>query len=160
MGELTEKQKRFAHEYLVDLNAAAAARRAGYVENYGRELRGRPEMEEYIGELMGERAKRCEVTADRVMKELCGVAFSSIGDYVAVEEDGGVTRVTVKSTDDIPADKLAAVVGIREGTRGIEVKLADKLRALELLGKHLGMFAGKEEEPTDEPFQVNIRVVK
>lgn len=51
----------------------------------------------------------------------------------------------VKSTDEMPGDKLGAIAGIKEGAYGIEIKLNDKGKALELIGRHLGMFKDKLE---------------
>ena len=53
--------------------------------------------------------------------------------------------VKVKPTNDIPRDKLGAIAGIKEGANGIEIKLNDKEKALELIGRHLGMWNDKVE---------------
>lgn len=140
MAELTEKQKRFVAEYLIDLNATQAAIRAGYSEktaySMGQRLLKNVEIQQAIAEAMQKRADRTEITQDRVLKELAALGFYDIADYAAV--DGG--HAVLKATADIPKEKRAAIVSIKEGQGGLEVKLADKLRALEMIGKHLGMF--------------------
>ena len=159
---LTEKQARFVAEYLVDLNATDAAIRAGYSEKtayaIGFENLRKPEIQEAIRAEMEARAKRTEITQDRVLLELARIAFSDSTDYVrivstpapttVVDEDGeiqqvmrNVQRVELVDTDRIPPDKRAAIAGIKEGKYGIELKLYDKLRALEQIGRHLGMFS-------------------
>jgi phage terminase small subunit len=49
-------------------------------------------------------------------------------------------------TESLTKSQLAAVTEIRETQFGVDIKLADKMRALELLGKHLGMFDGKQAD--------------
>lgn len=109
---LTEKQKRFVAEYLVDLNATQAAIRAGYSEKtaevIGYENLRKPQIAAAVDKAIKEREGRTEITQDKVLKELGKVAFAKAADY----------------TD-------------------AALKYSNKLRALELLGKHLGMFDGK-----------------
>ena len=78
----------------------------------------------------------------RVLDELCCIAFSRATDYVEIR-DG---KAVVKDTEGLEDAAARAVVSIREGTKGVEVKLGDKLRALELLGRCLGAF-DKESDP-------------
>lgn len=64
-------------------------------------------------------------------------------DFVTIEGRGSGAEVKVKSTADMPRDKLGAIAGIKEGANGIEIKLNDKGKALELIGRHLGMWNDK-----------------
>ena len=158
---LTEKQARFVEEYLVDLNATEAAKRSGYSDKtayaIGFENLKKPEIQEAIQVAMNARAERTEINQDRVLLELARIAFADSTDYVrivstpypttVVDEDGevqqviqNVQRVELIDTKRIPPDKRAAISGIKEGKHGIELKLYDKLRALELIGRHLGMY--------------------
>lgn len=104
MPKLTEKQKRFCEEYLIDLNATQAALRAGYSKrtaySIGDENLKKPEIQNYLSELMKKRSERTGIKADDVINELKSVAFTE-------------TNITGK----------------------------EKVKALELLGKHLGLFA-------------------
>lgn len=81
MAKLTLKQKAFAAEYLVDLNAAAAATRAGYSERTARAkgyvLLQNPDIQAEIREGMAQRAKRLEISQDMVIQELARIAFST-----------------------------------------------------------------------------------
>ena len=90
---------------------------------------------------MDERAQRTEITQDRVLQELAKIGFADITDFVTIE--GGLVRV--KPTNQMPRDKLGVIAAIKEGANGIEVKLNDKEKALELIGRHLGMFKDKLE---------------
>lgn len=167
---MNERQKRFADEYLIDLNAEAAAIRAGYSSRYARgnahKLVANGCIKKYIDERIEERKKRTEITQDRVLHELAIIAFSNAADYAAVvereayveAEDGEQIRLldeegnpvmyrTVEPvlTKDLTDEQRRALSVIKKGRDGFEVKPYDKVRALELLGKHLGMFQDKVE---------------
>ena len=95
----------------------------------------------YIQERMQERQKRTEITQDRVLQELAAIAFAKATDYAEVKDE----CVKIKDTKDLDEQQTRAIAGIKEGKFGIEVKLNDKEKALELLGRHLGMFKDKVE---------------
>ena len=140
---MTKKQKIFADEYLIDLNATRAYRVAypsvkkdEVAAVNGSKLLRNTKVQEYISERMQERQQRTEVTQDMVVKELAAIAFSRATDYAEVK--GGAVRI--KDTDTLSDQQIRAVAGIKEGANGIEIKLNDKEKALELLGRHLGMW--------------------
>ena len=143
---MTEKQKIFADEYLIDLNATRAYRVAypsvkkeeSAASAAARMLRN-VKVAEYIAERMEERQKRTEITQDMVLQELAAIAFARATDYVSVR-DG---MVQVKDTDQLSDPQIAAIAGIKETQNGIEVKLGSKEKTLELLGRHLGMWNDK-----------------
>lgn len=145
-GKLTEKQKRFVQEYLVDLNATAAARRAGYSEKtadrIGPELLGKTCVSAAIQEAIGKRQSRVEITQDRVLKELAAIAFAKGTDYASIIS--GV--VMMNDTGELTEEQKAAIVGIKQTKEGVEVKLADKMKALELLARHLGLLQAQEKQ--------------
>lgn len=147
MARMTEKQKRFVEEYLIDLNATQAAIRAGYSPKYadreGHKLVENSRVSEAIEKALAERSRRTGINQDRVVQELAKIAFVKITDVVnddceilpdADEADlAAIESVKVKS---IPTK--SGEVGVER-----EVKLSSKLKALELLGKHLGMWNDK-----------------
>lgn len=144
----TEKQKKFANEYLIDLNATRAYKKAyPNVKNdetakaAASRMLTNVNVREYVEKRMKERQKRTEITQDKVVAELAKIGFAKVTDYLSI--DNG--HVYIKETDEIEECKIGAIAGIKEGTNGIEVKLNDKVKALELLGKHLGMFERLEE---------------
>jgi phage terminase small subunit len=149
MGKLTEKQKRFCNEYLIDLNATQAAIRSGYsyitAKEIGYENLTKPHIKTYIEKRITERAERTNITQDMVVEELAKIAFSKIDDYVEVDDSTGSNNVIVKATRDVQEERISAVSSIKQGSNGIEIKLHDKVRALENLGRHLGMFKDKIE---------------
>lgn len=154
---MTEKQKIFADEYLIDLNATRAYRKAypsvkkdeTAAAAAARMLRN-VNVADYIAERMQARQERTEITQDRVLEELAAIAFARVTDYAEVKDD----QVFIKDTAGLSENQIKAIAGIKQGKFGIEVKLSDKEKALELLGRHLGMFkdrvevSGLEEEKT------------
>lgn len=143
---MTNKQKRFIEEYLIDFNATQSAIRAGYsvdtAYQSGAENLKKPQIKSKIEKALAERSRRTGITQDRVIQELARVAFVNFNDVV--DENGEIKT-------DASADDLACVESYKvENGYSIngrfskrEVKLASKLKALELLGKHLGMFSDK-----------------
>ncbi|MDF2906826.1 MAG: terminase small subunit [Herbinix sp.] len=166
---LTDKQKLFADEYLIDLNATRAYR-AVYKNVKSDEVAAAAsarllrnvKVAEYIEQRMKDRSKRTEITQDFVLNELFAIAKAKGTDFAQIVEekiiqnghyiidpDTGQMKtlqvVKVTPTDKLSEDKQKAIAGIKEGKYGIEVSTCDKVRALELLGKHLGMFKDKVE---------------
>lgn len=148
MAKLSEKQKRFVQEYLVDLNATAAAKRAGYspktASEQGARLLANVKVQEEIQKAIEKRQNRVEITQDRVLQELTSIAFAKGTDYASIIS--GV--VMMNDTEELTEEQKAAIVSIKQTKEGVEVKLADKMRALELLAKHLGLLQaqGKQED--------------
>ena len=145
---MTDKQKIFADEYLIDLNATRAYRVAypsvkkdETAAQAGSRMLRNVKVAKYISDRMKERQERTEVTQDRVVQELAASAFAKATDYVEIR--GG--RVVIKDTSQLEDNQIRAIAGIKEGANGIEIKLNDKEKALELLGRHLGMFKDKVE---------------
>ena len=144
---LTERQKRFCEEYLIDLNATQAAIRAGYSPNtaneQGCQLLAKLSIQNEISKEMAERSKRTGFNQDRIVQELARLAFCKITDVA--DRNGGIR-------DDASEDDLACIETIKvkrsETDNGSlceerEVKISSKVKALELLGKHLGMWNDK-----------------
>lgn len=149
MAKLTDKQKRFVDEYMVDLNATAAARRAGYKDpNIGRQLITKNNVSAEIQKRQAKLRGKLEITQERVLEELAAIAFANGTNFATITRNG-LVRLT--PTEDVSEEKKKAVASIKEGQYGTEIKLHDKVRALELLGKHLGVFdsgngPGNEQE--------------
>ena len=141
---LTPKQARFVEEYLIDLNATAAAIRAGYSEktakSVGHENLTKPDIRAAIAEAMRGRSERTEITQDRVINEYAKLAFIEMGMFVEWGEKG----VTLKASADLSPELRAAVAEVSETTTEhggtVRFKLHDKKGALDSLARHLGMF--------------------
>lgn len=156
--KLTPKQMRFVDEWLIDFNGKQAAIRAGYsaktAEATAARLLRNVKVQAEISRRQKDLQRRTEVTQDRVVKELARIAFADATDYAqvetrTVEKDDGTEvsyqTVTLKNTAELSPEQRAAIAGIKQGANGIEVKLCDKIKALELLGRHIGMFNDKLE---------------
>ncbi len=149
MRGLTNRQKRFAEEYLIDLNATKSAIRAGYSENGASviacKLLVNANIQAKIQENMNERAKRTGITADRVLNEIAKPAFANMSDYVK----WGNGAIAIRSSNELTNDQTACVLEISETSNEVssktKIKLHDKIKSLELLGRHLKLFTDKTE---------------
>ena len=162
---MTNAQKRFAEEYLIDLNATRAykvaypkIKKEETANVNGSRLLRNAKVQEYIAKKIKEREKRTEVTQDKVIRELANIAFANGTDFAQVVEreytkdifdkEGNFKGTEIKkykcleltNTENLTEEQKSAISGIKETANGIEIKTADKVKALELLGKHLGMF--------------------
>ena len=144
--KLTDKQKKFVEEYLIDLNATQACIRAGYSPNRASEqayqLLQKTTVQEAIAESMAERSRRTGINQDRIVQELARIAFVKITDVV--DPDGEIN--TNASDDDlacIESYKVEDSNSVNGSSSKREIKLASKIKALELLGKHVGMWNDK-----------------
>lgn len=156
---LNPKQQRFCEEYMIDLNATQAAIRAGYAVKTATEQASRlltnVNVSREIEKLQAEQSRRTGITADRVIRELAKIAFVD-PDRVINTSDG-----TVKV--DVHADDRAAIQSVKvkrsDSDTGYssehEVKLYDKTKALELLGKHLGLFSDKVDLNLTRPIVIS-----
>lgn len=147
--ELNPRQTRFVDEYLIDLNATQAAIRAGYSEKMagriGYQLLEKPRVQEAIHARQADRSARTEITQDRVLRELARIGFFDIRKLT--NADG-----TAKPLNELDDDTAAAIAGldivlIGNDTVGmgtvLKFKIAGKVSALELMGRHLSMFTDK-----------------
>jgi len=144
---VTKKQKRFVEEYLIDLNATQAAIRAGYSPNaagsIGDENLKKPEIKNAIDRAIADRSRRTGINQDRVIQEIAKMAFLNPVDVI----DMDAATVRGEANRDDTACIASVKVKVNPTDDGNiterEVKTYDKLKALELLGKHLGMFNDK-----------------
>lgn len=146
--KLTEKQKRFVDEYLIDLNATQAAIRAGYkrteyTDTNANKILENTRVAEEIEKRMAERSKRTGINQDRVVQELAKLAFVNAADVIDVN--------TATVLDTAKPEDLACIasVKVKRTTKGKsvieerEVRFYDKKDSLVQLGRHLGMFKDK-----------------
>lgn len=146
---MTKKQKRFIEEYLVDLNATQAAIRAGYspesASTIGSENMQKPEIRARVDRALAEQSRRTGINSDRAVREIARLALANAADII------DPATATVK--DGVSRDDTAAIASVRVKITQTadgpaverEIKLYDKNKALELLGRHLGMFTDKVE---------------
>lgn len=178
MVKLTAKQQRFCDEYLIDLNGTRAykvaypsVKKDETARVNASRLLTNANVKTYIQERQKEREKRTEITQDSVLRELALIAFAKASDYARVvekdamvevdgnmvpvlDEDGNQVKYrTVEPilTDELTEDQKKAIAVIKKGRDGFEIKPYSKIQALELLGKHLGMFTEKVEVKNTTP---------
>ena len=159
---ITDKQRAFVDEYLIDLNATRAykavyksCKKDEAARVNSSRLLTNANVAAYLAQRQQELQQRTEITQDKVVQELAAIAFADIADYVQVKDHGGLPMVEITPTGDIPMSKRAAIASIKQGNNGIEVKLHNKLDALDKLGRHLGMFKGDNignEDMADDGF--------
>jgi len=170
---VTDKQIIFANEYLIDLNGTRAYKEAyPHVKNdntaaaAATRLMNNPEVKDYIDKRIKDRLERIEVTQDDVIQELAAIAFANGSDYAkvvtkpvmiqtsevdyvpALDSEGNqmyYQAVEIEETEELTKRQIKAISGIKQGKNGIELTTYDKVKALELLGKHLGIFKDKVE---------------
>lgn len=150
-GRLTAKQARFVEEYLIDLNATQAATRAGYsaktARQTGAENLSKPVIADAIAEAQGERSERVKVDADWVLSRLSDEATADLADIL---DEAGVIR-PVRDWPLIWRQGLVAGIDVQEmlveGVKvgeTVKIKLSDRIRRIELIGKHVGVGAFRE----------------
>lgn len=154
---ITRRQQLFVREYLVDLNGAEAAIRAGYKPDNAKvvasTMLAKPEIRAAVSRLQRKSFERVDINAAEVLRELGAIAFSNMADFISVGEDG----LPVLNLSKLDRDQWAAVSeytedatgGQNDGERRLvvrrKVKLTAKVEALALLAKHFGLVKEKVE---------------
>jgi len=155
MTKLTDKQKAFVDEYLVDLNATQAAIRAGYSKKTARyigyENLTKPHIQAGIDKALDARSERTQITADRILEEIAKVGFQNVQDIFTGAD-------CIKAISSLPEDIAACVQSVEvvrkpsadrdeDGNMVYDhvhkIRLNDKLKALEMLGRHLVLFSDR-----------------
>lgn len=150
MAKLTAKQRAFVEEYLIDLNATQAAIRAGYsqktAKSVGQENLTKPDVRAAVEKANKERLQRNQVDADYILRRLSEIDEMDVADLL--DEAGNI-----RSVSDWPKVWRTTISGIdlhellTGDTKTIvrKIKWPDKVRNLELLGKHIRVGAFEEK---------------
>lgn len=150
---LTPMQDKFCREYIITMNFAEAARRAGYSDkvanNSAKKFLENPVIKARLEELQAPTMARYEITAEKIIHELYRIATCDIGQ--AFNEDG-----TMKPIHEIPEDVRRAIQAVEveqlfDGTGADryqvghtkKIRFWDKNKALEMLGKHFKLYTDK-----------------
>lgn len=162
VAKLTDKQKKFVNEYLIDLNATQAAIRAGYSEktarSIGQRLLTNVDIQSDIQKRQTALQEKTEITQERVLRELSKIGFASLTDYLSyktamrqVDTDSNgepvydwamiVDAMESEQVDGAPIQEVS--IG-RDGT--FKFKLYSKLDALDKIARHLGMYSEQKED--------------
>lgn len=163
---LTDKQKRFCDEYLVDFNATQAAIRAGYSKKTANRIASenlsKPDIQTYIQSKANKVASKLEISQENTMREIARIAFADIRGLF--KEDGSMKSITEIDDDTAAAiagvetDELFDGVGREREQIGVtkKVKMNDKVRGLEMLAKHFGIY----KDPENQPQKIVITIKK
>lgn len=144
---LNDKQLLFCKEYLTDFNGSRAAKAAGYSEKSApttaNDILNYPYVQAYLSYLISSRAKRLEVTADKVVQEIAKIAFHNVEDLLDYF-DG---NVLFNDLDQMKFPEIIKNITIKETIRNgqrigqvAKIEVYDKVKALELLGKYTAIF--------------------
>lgn len=161
---LTEQQKRFVEEYLIDMNGARAARAAGYSESAARETASRllkkPEVAQAVREAREKLSERTEITQDWVLQRWAAIADVDKREFF---DDAGRLRPVSEWTREMALAVDGLDVTETEGEIAVKVsklKLSSSKAALDSIARHLGMFKDKVEVSVDETLADRIARAK
>lgn len=161
MGKLTDKQEMFCKEYLIDLNATQAAIRVGYsvktAEAQSSRLLTNVNIQNRITELKESRSNRIEMNADGVLKELKNWVE---GDYT------DLMMLTAKQIKELAPEIRRLITGFKRTTRRIpgtdeeeiqiEIKFIDKIKAMEMISKHIGFYEKDNSQSNKQPIIISL----
>ena len=170
--KVTEQQERFIQEYLVDLNATQAAKRAGYSQktaySQGQRLLKHVVIAARLAEARREWAERVGITQDAVLSELAAIGFSRASTFLRSTPDGDVV-VDISDITDLESAAIKSVETTKTTTGGgdtgrdvqeitkTKIILHDKRLPLRDIGQHLGMFEGDKNV---SPITVNVKEIR
>jgi len=167
MDKLKGKQQLFVEEYLLDLNATQAAIRAGYSEktakDIGCENLAKPNIAIAIIEAQQARSERTQIDADWLLKRLAEEATADMADLY---DKGGALK-PVSMWPEIWRKGLVGGLEVQQNFTYIDgnkvpdgvvtkVKLSDRIKRLELIGKHIDVKAFEDRVSTDHTGTINI----
>ena len=152
------QHEEFCQQWIIDFNAARAAKEAGGSKDRhvarvtGCHWLARADVSKRIAELLKDRSERTQITQDMVLRELAILGFS---DFTKFAEHTKKKGLVLEDTKDIKGEGVRAIRSMKQvktkGGGSISISLHGKEKPLELLGKHLGMF--KEDNEFKEVVQ-------
>ena len=157
MARNNSRHDRFCREYIKDLNGTKAAIAAGYsaktADRAASRLLSNVEVPALLAKLTKKHADKLDLSAEKVLSELSAVGFSNMLDYMKITEEGdafvdlsGLTQEQSSAIQEVTMDEYVEGKG-KHGrkVKRTKLKLVDKIRSLELLGKHLKLFTERIE---------------
>lgn len=170
--KLTSREEKFCREYIIDFNGAGAATRAGYSKKAAKEqasyLLTKTNVQQFIQNLKQNSANKLEITHERITAEFAKIAFSSIAHL----HNTWIDRKTFEELKENNPDILDCIqeiqtrvkkVNIGEGEiaelEEIKLKLYDKQRALDSLGKHVGYFEKDNEQKGNITLSNDVQIL-
>jgi phage terminase small subunit len=169
-SKVEKRHKLFAQEYVIDFNGRRAAIAAGYGETRAEvtasELLKVPRVMALIDNLQSQRASKLELKGEQVVEELRNIAFSNMLDYMTPHKDGRAAARLLESNTRAGRSNSGSKTRQpqrfrRQGNNPHDFQLADKLKALELLGKYLALYPDHgqgEAKPVAVQIVTNVRL--
>jgi phage terminase small subunit len=159
---LTLQQQFFVDEYVVDFNQHRAALAAKYspvsAASQSSQLLKNPKIQKAVREALEHYGIQREVLKQRIINQLANIAFSNIADYG--DWDSGSFQM--KPSKELTRAQTSAIQEIRHYSSDkadtVTFKLCSKEKAIELLGRHLGMF--NESQDDDTPTEIKLNYAK
>jgi len=162
--KLTNKQERFCQEYMVDLNATQSAIRAGYSEKTAQvistENLSKPIVAERIAELKQKVSERTEICVDKLITELKNFAYSDITETL---------MLSAEELKELNPEVRRLISGFKRTTRTtisedgkrtvdevIELKFIDKLKAIDMINRHIGLYEKDNDQKTPDAQTINV----
>mgnify|MGYP000274209540 CR=1 FL=1 len=134
LPKLTAKQEKFCQEYLIDLNGAQAAIRAGYAKKSCRSIANenltKPDIQQRIQQLQKEARKTTEITREEVLSTLAAIMRAKLPDYFTDGKKMDLEKLT--------EEQKLALESIRVTKSSFSVKLTSKIAAIERINRMLG----------------------
>lgn len=163
-NELTDKQRIFCDEYLIDFNATRAAIAAGYSKKtasvIGSETLAKPYVQDYLNKKREDISKRHNVTMDRIIQEYAHIAFQDTADLFEGSRLKDISELPENVTRAIQEVSSMRVRG-SDDTEVVKIKHHDKKGALDSLTKILGGFEKDNDQKRPEAIvQINRNIVK
>lgn len=162
--KLTAKQENFCNYYLETGNASEAYRRAyscnGWLEKTVWEkasaMMAKDKVKARIADLQIQMQKRSDITKDEAVSILADIARANIVDAVEIRKSKDYTVMLVKDLSALPKNVQRAIISVKANEKGYEIKLYNKIDAIEKLSKLLGWDAPtKQEISVVEPMSVD-----
>ncbi len=157
MSRRNSRHETFCREYIIDLNGTRAAIAAGYTKKGAHvtasRMLSKPKVQGLLAKLTKKHADKLDLTAEKVLSELSRMGFSNFLDYVNITEEGdafvdlsGLTQEQAASIQEVTVDEYIEGKGKHaRKVKRTKLKLVDKIRSLDLLGRHLKLFTEKIE---------------
>ena len=145
---LTERERIFVDVFIDTCNATKAAEAVGYegtiAAGIGMEWRRMPHIQEAMADVETQRKAKCQVSSDFVLEKLIDIARTDITQFF--DDNNESADIRPKRLKDMPkTGQSMTVKRSLNGETSISIKTADRMRALELLGKHLGMYTENQK---------------
>ena len=144
-NKLSAKRQRFVDEYCIDFNGTQAAIRAGYSVNSAAIQAARLLINDNVKRALEERkveiAEESKLKTSDVIDELKKIAFSDITQVISFNN----SKAKIKSSRKLSEDARKVIASVSQTQAGLTIKMHDKVKALELLGRYLNIFTDRVE---------------